>query len=76
MLTHQLQGEAKMLSGLLHPSSGRARVLGHIPWQRDTNYLRRISLVLGNKSQMVWDIPPIDTFHVLGVDAHGDDAAW
>jgi len=56
----------KMLSGLLHPTAGEARVLGHVPWQRRPDYLRRISMVLGNKSQMVWDIPPLDTFYVLG----------
>jgi ABC-2 type transport system ATP-binding protein len=56
----------KMLSGLLHPTSGEARVLGSIPWERKAEYLRRISMVLGNKSQMLWDIPPLDTFRVLG----------
>ncbi len=56
----------KMLSGLLHPTSGAATVLGHIPWQRQPQYLSQISMVLGNKSQMLWDIPPLDTFHVLG----------
>jgi len=56
----------KMLSGLLHPTSGEAKVLGYIPWKRQQGYLSRISMVLGNKSQMLWDIPPLDTFHVLG----------
>jgi ABC-2 type transport system ATP-binding protein len=56
----------KMLSGLLHPSSGTARVAGFTPWQRHPDYLRRISMVMGNKSQMLWDIPPMDSFHVLG----------
>jgi ABC-2 type transport system ATP-binding protein len=56
----------KMLSGLLYPTSGEARVLGFVPWQRQPAYLRRISMVLGNKSQMLWDIPPLDTFQVLG----------
>ncbi len=56
----------KMLSGLLHPTSGRAAVLGHTPWKRQPAYLSRISMVLGNKSQMLWDIPPLDTFYVLG----------
>jgi ABC-2 type transport system ATP-binding protein len=60
----------KMLSGLLHPTSGEARVLGHIPWERRPAYLSRISMVLGNKSQMMWDIPPLDTFQVLG-DIYG-----
>ena len=56
----------KMLCGLLHPTGGEARVLGHIPWERKPAYLRRISMVLGNKSQMLWDIPPLDSFRVLG----------
>jgi ABC-2 type transport system ATP-binding protein len=56
----------KMLSGLLHPTAGEARVLGYVPWERKADYLRPISMVLGNKSQMWWDIPPLDTFNVLG----------
>lgn len=56
----------KMLSGLLHPSSGAATVAGYTPWQRHPAYLRRISMVMGNKSQMLWDIPPLDSFRVLG----------
>jgi ABC-2 type transport system ATP-binding protein len=56
----------KMLSGLLHPSAGRATVLGLIPWERHSSYLSQISMVLGNKSQMLWDIPPLDSFRVLG----------
>ena len=55
----------KMLSGLLYPTAGEARVLGCVPWERKAGYLRRISMVLGNKSQMLWDIPPLDTFQVL-----------
>jgi ABC-2 type transport system ATP-binding protein len=39
---------------------------GGLPaWQREADFLRRISMVLGNKSQMLWDIPPLDTFRVL-----------
>ena len=56
----------KMLSGLLHPTSGTAHVAGFIPWERKPEYLRRISMVMGNKSQMLWDIPPRDSFRVLG----------
>ncbi len=56
----------KMLSGLLHPTAGQAAVLGFTPWERKPAYLAQISMVLGNKSQMLWDIPPLDTFHVLG----------
>jgi ABC-2 type transport system ATP-binding protein len=56
----------KILSGLLHPTDGGATVLGYVPWKRESAYLSRISMVLGNKSQMLWDIPPLDTFQVLG----------
>lgn len=56
----------KMLAGLLYPSKGKVSVAGFIPWEREPDYLRRISMVLGNKSQVSWDIPPMDTFHVLG----------
>src|SRR5712692_2768536 len=56
----------KMLAGLLYPTAGEVRVAGFVPWQRKPDYLRRISMVLGNKSQMLWDIPPRDSFRVLG----------
>jgi ABC-2 type transport system ATP-binding protein len=60
----------KMLSGLLYPTAGEARVLGFTPWERKAGYLRQISLVMGNKSQMLWDIPPLDTFRVLAEIYH------
>src|SRR5512136_968177 len=60
----------KMLSGLLHPTSGDVRVAGFTPWERHADFLRTISMVLGNKSQMLWDIPPLDTFRVLGEIYH------
>jgi ABC-2 type transport system ATP-binding protein len=56
----------KILSGLMHPTSGEVNVLGFTPWHRQHAYLRSISMVLGNKSQMLWDIPPMDSFTVLG----------
>ncbi len=55
----------KMLSGLLYPTSGEARVAGFTPWQRQPEYLRRISMVMGNRSALNWDIPPLDSFQVL-----------
>jgi ABC-2 type transport system ATP-binding protein len=60
----------KMLAGLLYPSTGAARVAGYVPWQRQPSFLRQISMILGNKSQMLWDIPPLDTFRVLGEVYH------
>jgi ABC-2 type transport system ATP-binding protein len=47
----------KMLSGLLHPTSGSARVLGYVPWQRDDGYRRQFALLLGQKNQLWWDLP-------------------
>ena len=54
----------KMLSGLLHPTGGRATVLGLRPWERNRDYLRRMTLVMGQRNQLVWDIPVIDTFEL------------
>jgi ABC-2 type transport system ATP-binding protein len=56
----------KMLTGLLQPTSGQISVNGYIPGKRGNDFLSQISIVLGNKSQMLWDIPPLDTFQVLG----------
>ena len=55
----------KMLSGILHPSGGEARVLGFEPWRRDPAMLRRMALVMGNKQQLWWDLPAMDSFRVL-----------
>ena len=54
----------KMLSGLLHPSDGKARVLGHEPWQRERSYLQRMTLVMGNRNQLQWDLPALDSFEL------------
>src|SRR5918911_5298544 len=48
----------KMLSGLLYPTGGDARVLGHVPSKREREYLRRMTLVMGNRNQLQWDLPP------------------
>lgn len=56
----------KMLTGLLQPTSGELLVNGFTPGKRTHDFLSNISIVLGNKSQMLWDIPPLDTFQVLG----------
>ena len=55
----------KMLSGLLFPTHGEAVVAGFTPWDRKPEYLQRISMVMGNRSAMNWDIPPADSFRVL-----------
>ena len=62
----------KMLSGLLFPSGGRARVLGFEPWARERAFLRQITLVMGQRNQLVWDIPVVDSLErnraIYGVD--------
>lgn len=57
----------KMLSGLLHPSAGEANVLGYAPWQREKAFLRQITLVMGQRNQLVWDIPAVDSFELQRV---------
>jgi ABC-2 type transport system ATP-binding protein len=52
----------KILTGVLHPSSGRASVLGFCPWQKRKRYVANIGAVFGQKSQLIWDIPPLDSF--------------
>ena len=53
-----------MLSGLLHPTHGEISVLGFTPYQRDKAYLRQMTLVMGNRQQLAWDIPAIDSFQL------------
>ena len=60
----------KMLSGLLYPTSGEVRVIGHDPWKRDYDFLRQISLVMGQKNQLWWDLPAIESFN-LAKDIYG-----
>jgi len=52
----------KMLSGLLHPTSGEVHVLGYEPFRRSYDYLRQITLVMGNRNQLTWDLPALDSF--------------
>ncbi len=54
----------KVLSGLLFPTSGRVRVLGFEPQQRQRDFLRQIALVMGNRNQLQWDIPASDSFEL------------
>src|SRR3990167_7480424 len=55
----------KIMSGIMHPSSGSARVLGYTPWERNHNFLRQIAIVMGQKNQLWWDLPAIDSFKML-----------
>jgi ABC-2 type transport system ATP-binding protein len=54
----------KMLSGLLHPTSGEATVLGYVPSKRERAFLRQITLVMGQRNQLVWDIPALNSFEL------------
>lgn len=54
----------KMLSGLLHPSGGQARVLGCVPWDRKDEYRRQFALLLGQKNQLWWDLPARDSLEL------------
>ena len=55
----------KMLSGLLYPTSGEATVLGHVPSRRQAGFLRRITMVMGNRNQLQWDLPALDSFDLI-----------
>jgi ABC-2 type transport system ATP-binding protein len=52
----------KVLSGLLHPTSGEVDVEGHVPFRREASLLGKITLVMGQKSQLIWDLPPAETY--------------
>jgi len=66
----------KMLSGLLHPTEGGAAVLGFTPWRREKAFLRQITLVMGQRNQLIWDIPASDTFELNRAIFHIDAAAY
>ena len=55
----------KMLAGIIHPTSGEARVLGYRPWERDDRLRRQIALIMGQKAQLWWDLPAADSFLLL-----------
>ncbi|MDQ3008283.1 MAG: ATP-binding cassette domain-containing protein [bacterium] len=54
----------KMLSGLLHPTAGKITVLGHNPWDRNPVFQKQFALVMGQKNQLWWDLPAIETFQL------------
>jgi ABC-2 type transport system ATP-binding protein len=54
----------KLLSGVVTPTSGEARVLDHIPWKRENAYRRRFALVMGQKNQLWWDLPAAESFRL------------
>lgn len=55
----------KMLTGIVHPTAGDARVLGYRPWDRDDTLRRQIALIMGQKAQLWWDLPAADGFLLL-----------
>jgi len=54
----------KMLSGLLYPTAGEVTVLGYIPSKREISFLRQITLVMGQRNQLIWDIPALNSFEL------------
>ncbi|WP_299493407.1 ATP-binding cassette domain-containing protein [Acaryochloris sp. IP29b_bin.137] len=54
----------KMLTGLIHPSDGQVRVAGHIPFRRSAKFLEKITLVMGQKHQLLWDLPALDSLKI------------
>ena len=54
----------KLLSGVINPTAGEARVMGHVPWKRENSYRRRFALVMGQKNQLWWDLPAAESFRL------------
>ena len=54
----------KILSGILHPKAGNVQVMGFTAWERKSDFKRRFSIVMGQRSQLWWDLPAIETFHI------------
>ncbi|MBT4174707.1 ATP-binding cassette domain-containing protein [archaeon] len=54
----------KALSGILHPTSGDVKVIGYVPWKDRVKYVKHLGVVLGQKEQLWWDLPAIDTFYM------------
>ena len=55
----------KILAGIVHPTSGEATVLGFKPWERHNEYRKQMSLIMGQKAQVWWDLPALDSFILL-----------
>ncbi len=54
----------KMLCGLIYPSEGSISVSGYLPYRRKENFLKNITLIMGQKQQLIWDLPPIESFYL------------
>jgi ABC-2 type transport system ATP-binding protein len=66
----------KMLAGILFPSSGDASVLGYVPWERKNEFKRQFSIVMGQKSQLWWDLPANESFYLNKCIYQVDDAQY
>jgi ABC-2 type transport system ATP-binding protein len=66
----------KMLTGLIHPSSGRVTVAGQIPFRRQEGFLQKITLVMGQKQQLLWDLPAIDSLKINAAVYNISDAEF
>jgi len=66
----------KMLAGIVHPTAGRAEVLGYEPWARDNRFRRQIALIMGQKAQLWWDLPAADCFLLLKEIYRIEDARY
>jgi ABC-2 type transport system ATP-binding protein len=60
----------KMLSGILTPDKGEAKVLGYTPWNRQKEYQKQFALLMGQKNQLWWDLPPLESF-LLNKEIYG-----
>ena len=54
----------KALSGILYPTSGEVNVIGYVPWKQRIKYVQHLGTVLGQKEQLWWDLPPVDTYQL------------
>ncbi|NEQ96417.1 MAG: ATP-binding cassette domain-containing protein [Cyanothece sp. SIO2G6] len=54
----------KMLTGLIHPTAGNVQVAGHVPFRRASKFLHQITLVMGQKQQLIWDLPTLDSLRI------------
>lgn len=66
----------KMLTGVLHPTSGEVKIMNFTPWKHRKKYVANIGAVFGQKSQLLWDIPPIDAFYMNKAIYNIEDAPF
>ncbi|WP_341281902.1 ABC transporter ATP-binding protein [Paenibacillus sp. FSL H8-0537] len=66
----------KMLSGILHPTSGSAKVFGYTPWERKNEFKRQFSIVMGQKNQLWWDLPANESLYLNKCIYEVDDAEY